>query len=233
MRRLTLSIIGLLMGTVACFAQVGELRSNLAVGLNGGYNLSRVDFSPTIKQNLQPGLTGGFSLRYTTEKYFALICAAQLEVNFAQRGWNEFIEDGSNNTYRRTTNYIEIPFFAHLGWGQEERGIQFFVNAGPQIGFFLNGIESYGFTEDHPWDETNRPNNIVQQYGKTVENTLEYGIAGGLGMDLKTGIGNFLIEGRYFFGLSDMFGNSKADPFGRSANTTITAKVSYLIDITK
>ena len=46
-------------------------------------------------------------------------------------------------------------------------------------------------------------------------------------------IGNFIIEGRYFFGLSDMFGNSKADPFGRSANTTITGKISYLIDITK
>ncbi len=53
--------------STAAFAQVGELRSNLAVGFNGGYNLSKVDFSPTIKQNLQPGLTGGFTLRYTTE----------------------------------------------------------------------------------------------------------------------------------------------------------------------
>lgn len=219
--------------STAAFAQVGELRSNLAVGFNGGYNLSKVDFSPTIKQNLQPGLTGGFTLRYTTEKYFALICAAQLEVNFAQRGWNELIEDGSNNTYSRTTNYIEIPFFAHLGWGKEERGLQFFVNAGPQLGFFLDDEERYGYSDEYPWDESLRPNNMNKQYGKEVENTLEYGIAGGLGMELKTRIGNFLIEGRYFFGLSDMFGNSKADPFGRSANTTITGKISYLIDITK
>ena len=219
--------------STAAFAQVGELRSNLAVGFNGGYNLSKVDFSPTIKQNLQPGLTSGFTLRYTTEKYFALICAAQLEVNFAQRGWNELIEDGSNNTYSRTTNYIEIPFFAHLGWGKEERGLQFFVNAGPQLGFFLGDEERYGYSDEYPWDESLRPNNMNKQYGKEVENTLEYGIAGGLGMELKTRIGNFTIEGRYFFGLSDMFGNSKADPFGRSANTTITGKISYLIDITK
>ena len=214
-------------------AQVGELRSNLAMGFNAGYNFSRVDFSPTIKQNLQPGLTGGFTLRYTTEKYFSLICATQLEVNFAQRGWNELIEDGTNNTYRRTTNYVEIPFFAHLGWGKEERGAQFFVNAGPQLGIFLNDKERYGFSEEHPWNENYRPNNVIQQYGKQVENTLEYGITGGLGLELKTAIGNFIVEGRYFFGLSDMFGNSKADPFGRSANTTITAKVSYLVDITK
>ncbi len=215
------------------FAQVGQLRDNLAIGFNAGYNLSSVDFSPTIKQGLQPGYTGGVTLRYTTEKYFSLICAAQLEVNFAQRGWIETIEDGSHNTYHRITNYVEIPFFAHLGWGKEERGLQYFVNAGPQIGLFLGDEEFYGFTDEYPWDESYRPNGITAQYGKEIENILEYGIAGGAGIELKTAIGNFIIEGRYFFGLSDMFGNAKADPFGRSANTTITAKVTYLIDIFK
>lgn len=232
MKRLILPLLCILLSNAA-FAQVGELRSNLAVGLNGGYNLSSVDFSPTIKQGLHPGLTGGFTMRYTTEKYFALICAAQVEVNFAQRGWVETIEDGSNNTYSRTTNYIEIPFLAHIGWGREERGLQFFINAGPQFGLFLGDSEHYGFTEEFPWNTDNRPNHIIDQYGKEVENAFEYGIAGGAGLELKTGIGNFIIEGRYFFGLFDMFGNSKADPFGRSANTTITAKISYLIDITK
>jgi hypothetical protein len=232
MKRL-LGIFALITLCIGASAQVGELRNNVAIGVNGGYNLSSVDFSPTIKQGLQPGYTGGFTLRYTTEKYFSLICAAQLELNFAQRGWNEMIDDGSNNTYRRTTNYLEIPFFAHIGWGKEDRGMQFFVNAGPQVGLFLNDEEFYGFTEEHPWNPNKRPNNIQAQYGKAVENKLEYGIAGGLGMELKTGIGNFTIEGRYFFGLSDMYGNSKADPFGRSANTTITGKITYLIDIIK
>lgn len=232
MRRLSLILIACIVA-IKTMAQVGELRDNVSIGFNGGYNLSSVDFSPTIKQGLQPGYTGGATLRYTTEKYFALICAAQLEVNFAQRGWNETIDDGSDNTYRRTTNYIEIPFFAHLGWGQENRGFQFFINAGPQIGLFLSDEEFYGFTQEKPWDPSNRPNNQTAQYGKKVENTLEYGIAGGAGIELKTGIGNFIVEGRYFFGLSDMFGNSKADPFGRSANTTITAKITYLVDILK
>ena len=232
MKRL-LSILALAFSTNILVAQVGELRNEVAIGINGGYNLSSVDFSPTIKQGLQPGYTGGLTFRYTTEKYFALICAAQLEFNFAQRGWNETIDDGTHNTYHRTTNYIEIPFFAHLGWGKEERGLQFFVNIGPQIGLFLNDTEHYGFSEEYPWYPNRRPNNINAQYGKEVENSLEYGIAGGAGMELKTGVGNFIIEGRYFFGLSDMYGNSKADPFGRSANTTITAKITYLVDIIK
>lgn len=232
MKRL-LTILTMTLVTCSLMAQVGELRNEVAVGFNGGYNLSSVDFSPTIKQGLQPGYTGGLTLRYTSEKYFALICAAQLELNFAQRGWNETIDDGTHNTYRRTTNYIEIPFFAHLGWGKEDRGLQFFVNVGPQIGLFLNDTEYYGFSQEYPWNPNKRPNNINAQYGKEVENNLEYGIAGGAGMEFKTGIGNFILEGRYFFGLSDMYGNAKADPFGRSANTTITAKVTYLIDIVK
>lgn len=232
MKRL-LTILALTFATCSLVAQVGELRNEVAIGFNGGYNLSKVDFSPTIKQGLQPGYTGGVTLRYTTEKYFALICAAQLELNFAQRGWNETIDDGTHNTYRRTTNYIEIPFFAHLGWGKEDRGLQFFANVGPQIGLYLSDAEYYGFSQEYPWDPDKRPNNINAQYGKEVEKDLEYGIAGGAGMELKTSIGNFIIEGRYFFGLSDMYGNAKADPFGRSANTTITAKITYLIDIVK
>lgn len=233
MRRLFTTLLTLSIIAISATAQIGQLRDNLAVGFNGGYNLSSVDFSPTIKQGLQPGYTGGFTLRYTTEKYFSLICAAQLEVNIAQRGWNETIEDGTNNTYSRTTNYVEVPFFAHIGWGQEERGVQFFFNAGPQVSLYLNGEEFYGFTDEYPWNPNNRPNGITAQYGKQVENTLEYGIAGGAGMELKTSIGNFTLEGRYFFGLSDMYGNSKADPFGRSANTTITIKLSYLVDVLK
>ena len=153
MKRL-LSILAFITVCLGASAQVGELRNNVAIGINGGYNLSSVDFSPTIKQGLQPGYTGGFTLRYTTEKYFSLICAAQLEVNFAQRGWNEMIDDGSNNTYSRTTNYLEIPFFAHIGWGKEDKGMQFFVNAGPQIGFFLSDEEFYGFTEEYPWSNS-------------------------------------------------------------------------------
>ena len=73
MKRLfTLLAIALITSSLA--AQVGELRNNLAVGVNAGYNLSSVDFSPTIKQGLQPGYAGGLTLRYTSEKYFSLIC---------------------------------------------------------------------------------------------------------------------------------------------------------------
>lgn len=211
-------------------AQVSDLRNNLAVGINGGANFNTVLFTPSIKQNTHQGINGGFTARYICEKYFAMICGVQLEVNYSQRGWNEKIEDGTNNTYQRTLNYLEIPFLAHLAFGSEERGCRFFINAGPQVGLFLNDKEEMG---GDPWNPNHRPNGVIYQYGKAVENKFDYGITGGLGVELRTGIGNFLVEGRYYYGLSDIYGNSKKDDFSRSGNSTIGGKVTYLFDIVK
>lgn len=79
------------------YSQVGELRNMFSMGFNGGLSTSSIQFNPTIKQQLNPGITGGLTLRYNSEKYFWIICAAQVECNLSQRGWNELIEDGSEN----------------------------------------------------------------------------------------------------------------------------------------
>ena len=156
-----------------------------------------------------------------------MICATQLEVNFSQRGWEEDFDDGTNNSYSRVMNYVEIPVFAHLSWGKEERGFQFFLNLGPQFGFLLNDKEYY--TGD--WKIEERPVSLQPIYGKKIEHNFDYGIAGGLGVEWKTRAGNFFIEGRYYYALGDIFGNSKTDDFGRSANMTIYARLGYSIKL--
>lgn len=213
-------------------AQVGEYRSVLSVGVNGGYNLNKVSFDPTIKQNFQGGMTGGITLRYTCEKYFAMLCAVQIEANYAQLGWKEEIET-STDTYSRTVNYIQVPLLARLGFGKEVKGVMGYLVLGPQLGFYLSDSSKQG----GEWSAATlalRPNNVVEQYDLPIQRTFEYGITGGLGMEVNTRhAGHFMIEGRYYFALSDMFRNGKSDPFGRSANGTIIAKVSYLFDVLK
>lgn len=217
--------------TAGMSAQVGSPRRTIAIGGSAGATAANVSFTPKIKQQLYLGNTIGAVARYTSEKYFFLVCAAQLEVNLADRGWKELIEDGSGNEFCRRLTYLEIPFFAHLGIGREARGMQCFLNLGPQIGLLLNDSEHYGGAE--PWDISKRPNNVTVQYGKALDHKFEYGITGGLGLEFKTGIGNFAVEGRYYFGLSDIFGNTKSDYFGRSANTTIYAKIAYMVELKK
>lgn len=224
-RFLTISIVLLL--SISIKAQIEQPRHILEFGVAGGMNLNKMEFQPTVRQTYLNGMNGGVSLRYTSEKYFSMICAAQVEVNFAQRGWKEDFDDETGNGYSRTLNYVEVPLLAHLSWGKEERGFQFFVNMGPQFGFFIGEEEKYTGN----WQPQERPISINPIYDKVVENKFDYGIAGGLGVELKTNAGNFFLEGRYYYGLSDIFGNSKTDDFGRSANQTISIRLGYSIRI--
>ena len=212
-------------------SQVGEPRNNWSIGVNGGMNMSKVSFEPSIKQKSKNGMAMGLTVRYMSEKYFKMMCGIQAEVNYVQRGWNENIEDGTENTYERTMNYVEIPLLAHLAFGKDalDKGVKFFVNAGPQFSFFLS--ESEDMSEN--WDTSYRPNGIVQQYGKMVENKFDYGILGGAGLELSTGVGHFLLEGRYYYGLADFWGSSKKDEFGRSGHSYMGVRLTYLFDITK
>jgi hypothetical protein len=212
-------------------AQLGEVRNNLALGVNVGMNMNKADFSPQIKQNSHNGMSFGVVARYMSEKYFSMMCGIQAELNYTQRGWKENIEDGSGDTYSRTMNYVEIPLLAHLAFGKDalDKGMKFFVNAGPQIGFFLSEKEK--MSDD--WNPSYRPNGIVQQYGKMVENKFDYGILGGLGVELSTKYGHFILEGRYYYGLADFWGSTKKDEFGRSGHTYMGVRLAYLFDMTK
>ena len=230
-------------------AQVGEHRSELAIGVNGGYVLSNVGFVPKVPQSMHGGLTGGLSLRYTSEKYFNSICAIVGEVNFAQIGWKESIltpEDqpvinavtGVAEAYQRDINYLQVPVFARLGWGRERKGFQFFFQAGPQIGYMLSEKTkmNYDFATQTPVysDGSGRTSSVIAQDTMAVENKFDYGIAAGLGLEFShPKVGHFLLEGRYYYGLGDMYGNSKRDFFGRSNLSNIVIKLTYLFDLKK
>ena len=160
-------------------AQIGEQRQNFAVGFNGGININSVSFSPTVRQKSLMGINGGLTARYISEKYFSMICGAQVELNFSQHGWSEF-------------------------------------------------------DEDHPeLDAWNNYTSTPEQHDKNVENKFDYGITGGAGLELRTKAGNFLVEGRYYYALSDFYKSTKKDYFSRSAHGTIVAKITYLFDLKK
>ena len=231
-----LALFFLLLLAGAGKAQVGEYRSVLSVGINGGVAMSSMDFDPTIKQQLHIGPTVGVTVRYTCEKYFTTVCAMQAELNISQMGWKENVlsSEGEEleDEYERDLWYIQLPLLARLSWGREERGAMFFILLGPQVGYYLSGSETFGSTWTLDADgNPDRPNSVYQQYGKEPERKLDYGLVGGGGLEINTSIGHFMLEGRYYYGLGDMYGNSKKDPFGRSAHTSIIVKITYLFDL--
>ncbi len=229
--RFYITTIFLLVTGVALHAQMGEQRYNMSVGINGGVNYANVSFDRHRIQ--QKGLLGpniGLTARYISEKYFAMICGIQVELNYSQRGWDKRFEDSEGNVdntvgYTRKMNYIEVPLLAHLAFGRDV-GVQFFINLGPQIGYMIGDSESHFGLSDEALQS--------EEYGKPIANRFDYGIAGGAGLEVRTRkAGNFLIEGRYFFGLADFYNSAKKDYFSRSAHNVITVKLTYLFDITK
>ena len=60
-------ILLLLSSSLGVSAQVGEYRRDLAVGVNGGYVMSTINFMPEVPQKMLGGMTAGVSMRYTCE----------------------------------------------------------------------------------------------------------------------------------------------------------------------
>lgn len=227
-------------------AQIGDHRNELAVGVNGGYTMSTVGFNPNIPQSQLGGMTGGLTVRYTCEKYFKSICAIVAELNLTQMGWKENINDADNQPvinkvtgmaeeYQRQLTYVQMPLMARLGWGRERNGFQAFFQLGPQVGFFLSDKAKQNFE----YSERNISDRVgIQQYAyqntMDVEKKFDYGIAVGLGLEYsRAKLGHFLIEGRYYYGLGDIYKNTKADIFGRSNNNSLMVKLTYLFDVLK
>ena len=231
--RSILCIISLLMlFPLSSLAQVGEHRNDLAIGVNGGYMLSNVGFVPKVNQTFHGGYTGGLSLRYVCEKYFNSICSIYAELNYAQMGWKEDILDREDQpvineetqqaeSFSRTLNYVQLPIFARLGWGREQKGVQFFFQAGPQLGYYLSDKVTKNFELDkrNSWK---RANDEVHQDTMAVENKLDYGIAAGIGMEYSfPKLGHFMLEARYYYGLGNIYKDTKRDYFGKSNNSSI------------
>lgn len=211
-------------------AQLQDQRHNLAIGINGGVNLSSVSFEPSIKEKTFLTPSFGVTIRYISERYLKMFCGIQAEINYSQRGWKENIDDGTGDTYQRSMNYVEVPLMAHLAFGKDKGyGARFVLNLGPQIGYLLGESEKKS-EACHP---NERPSGVIWQYGKMAESKFDYGIVGGVGIEARTGIGNFLLEARYYFGLSDFYHSTKKDPFSRSAHSYIAGRLTYLFDLKK
>ena len=229
---------------VAMTAQIGEHRNDLAIGFNGGLNMSSVSFTPKVSQAKLNGITGGLSVRYVCEKYFSTVCSLYGEINYSQMGWKEDIVDvndmpvintatGLPEEYSRTVNYIQVPLMAHLAWGREQKGLAFFVNLGPQFGIYMSESTktNFDFSDRNAAD---RVNPVCAQDTMAVENKFDYGIAAGAGIEFShPKVGHFLLEGRYYYGLGNIYGDSKRDYFGSSNFGTITVKIAYLFDIVR
>lgn len=221
-------IISLL--SVVCVSALhgqNEFKKEWNLGIGFGPTFSSVDFrnnvGGTVGTKSYMQYHGGISVRYLTEKNLGLIA----ELNYSQLGWDQDFREDPQYAYSRTLNYIELPIMTHIYWG---RKVRFVINLGPKIGFLMSDSEDMNKELSDFLGSGNVGDRIItHQYYRKPEKKFDYGIIVGTGVELRTGIGHFLLEGRYTFGLGDIYNNTKADYFQRSANRVISARLTYYI----
>lgn len=196
---------------------------SISVGGKAGATLSRVNFNPTVQQTMLPGMTAGVMFRYIEEKNFGLIA----ELNMTQRGWKENFEQSEYNYSHRFT-YLELPIMTHIFFGNQR--IKGFFNLGPELNVMLgNGISSnFDYQEADRMDYFIQDTRHIEQMSLDINNRFDYGICAGAGMEINLNPKHsLLIEGRFYYGLTDVFPNHKTDIFSSSNSMTINLTLGY------
>lgn len=193
------------------------------VGVHGGVSMSRQSFYPSIKENMLNGLQFGFSFRYAEERHVGLLA----ELNIEQRGWKENFEEAPFSFHRRLT-YIELPVMTHIFFGS--RTVKGFFNLGPEVGYMIGDKA----TADFPYMELpNVPdfpsNRRYEQMQMGISSRFDYGITAGAGVEfIIRRRHSITLEGRYYYGLGNIFPSARKDIFSASRGSSIQITLGYL-----
>ncbi len=226
-------IILLLTLVCASFAVNAQQRiaREVHIGAIGGSALSSYSFSPSVTQGMAPGVTLGVAARYIEEKVFGL----QVEMLLTRRGMRDRFDENPELSFQRDLTYIEVPFMAHIYFNCGKRN-EIALDLGPKLAYFL-GDSSTSHLEGEAWEALlNGSQHKYQHHDMPIEKKFDYGIQAGLGYEFKFNEQMSLqLQGRYYFGLGNIFPDTKADVFEASNNhqIQIVASLWFRIQIAK
>lgn len=194
------------------------------VGAHGGASLSTVSFFPSVKDKMLQGAQFGVSVRYAEERHVGLMA----ELNIEERGWAEDLS-GTPLEYSHRTTYVELPLLTHIFFGS--RVVKCFFNLGPEIGFMLSDKVHSNFDYRNPESVPGFPhdNRHLEQMKLEITNRFDYGITAGAGVEFVIRKRHsVMLEGRYYFGLGNIFPSAKKDYFSSSRGSSILITLGYM-----
>lgn len=196
------------------------------VGAHAGVSMSRVSFYPKIKQQNLQGATFGLSFRYAEERHVGLLA----ELNVMQGGWKEdFEEANSTFEYWHSTTYLTLPVMTHIFFGS--RVVKGFFNLGPQLGYMIADKVHANFDYANPTQVPGFPYEYrqIDQMKLKITNRFDYGITAGAGIEFVIRKKHCIqLEGRYYYGLGNLFPSSKKDEFTASRGSSILVTLGYM-----
>lgn len=183
------------------------------LGVKGGAMLSEYSFRPQVSQRFTGSYSMGVAARYIEEEYFGL----QAELLISERGFADLYDPNPDEwLFERKLTYIELPVLAHVYFPLGKRN-EISIDLGPKIAWFLSDRANSELPEDF--------NSLVKVYKHhelPIAKKFDYGIQMGLGYEFK--INQKLsaqLSGSFYFGLGNLWPDTKADDFEESKNNSI------------
>ena len=214
----------ILTAAMLCSAAMAEThyKPHISMGARAGVAMSRVSFSPSVKQKWSTGTAGTITFRYTEEKLFGVIA----EFGWVRRGWKENYETAPF-AYERSITYLTLPILTHIYCGS--RRFKTFVNLGPSVSVMIGSGINANFDYTNPGNVPDYPRNRqTEQLDAKITGTFDYGINAGIGFEFYLRPRHSIVaEARYYFGLGNIFPSSKADTFGGSRNMSLEFSLGY------
>lgn len=191
-------------------------------GIKAGYTMSSVRFSPPVpnKRHVETNYDPGLMFKYFDTKYVGF----QTELYLSNRGFDKKLTD--TIAQKRTNTYLEMPLF--IQFRVSVSVIRFHLNLGPYFSYLLKAdVEERNFFANA--DEGIPDERVFKSYEFNIlrDNRLDYGLLGGVGLSCDFRWGSFQVEGRFGFGLGDLYDTSYPDNPSQSGALFQSLVVSY------
>jgi hypothetical protein len=218
--------VALLLFLLTCMsAAVAQQRvpKELSLGVIGGAVMSQMNFdaTTTMPQDMAKGYTCGVSARYIEEQFFGL----QVEALLTRRGFQDRFdpEEYGDLSFKRSLTYLEVPVLSHIyfPFGKRKRS-EICVDLGPKFGIMLWEKTESNLPDDFGETGTATAGLQTAHHTMAVSNRFDYGIQVGLGYEFHFSPKvSAQLQGRYYFGLGNIFPDEKSDIFETSSNQHI------------
>ncbi|MCM1504690.1 MAG: PorT family protein [Muribaculum sp.] len=196
--------------------------SKVSIGGKAGITMSKMSFTPSTKQKMVMGKTAGVSVKYWEERNFGLI----VELNYEQRGWAEDFKEYPFS-FERRLDYIQLPLLTNIFFGG--RHVNGFFNLGPEFGYMIGSSYKANFDVYNIADIPDFPDDrVTEQMTLKPSKKFDYGISAGAGIEFIIKRKHRIsLEGRYYFGIGNIFPDDRKDTFSASRGMSIMVTLGY------
>ncbi|TVQ69889.1 MAG: PorT family protein [Balneolaceae bacterium] len=195
MKKITLSILLTSLFLFIGMSGLSQAQGLVNFGIKGGVNIANISFDDFDDNSSRTGFTIGAIVDIGIPMFPV---GLETGLYYSQKGTTFDISEtveGMTLTADATIklDYLKIPVLAKVNFGPPGPFSPHFV-AGPYAGFILNAE-----TESSFLGET-----FTEDISDDVE-SMDFGLMVGLGADLNLMVTKISIQGRYSFGLTDVF----------------------------